>query len=257
MLFTRLPEVFALIAVASGFFLLVFLRVQKLSNQIDASAKQTRKEIFDTARQSELLQLLRYEIDLKYPLPPTRGWAASPDFLLLVARHAIVARPQVIVECGSGVSTIVLAQCCKNNGVGHVFSIDHNIEYASQTDAELRRRGLDPFVTIVKAPLGTCDLNGKSWMWYQLSYIPEWTEIDMLIIDGPPIPIEPMIRYPAGPILLTRLAAQGRAFLDDGDRADERAISNRWTTEIGGLTKRNHPTEKGCIEFSRTTTKSH
>ena len=73
-----------------------------------------------TFRQFEPLQALYADLRLDRSLPATRGWAASPDFLILLARHVLARRPHVIVECGSGVSMIVLARCCERNKHGHV-----------------------------------------------------------------------------------------------------------------------------------------
>ena len=58
-------------------------------------------------------------------LPVMRGWAASPDFINLVLSHVQDNRPKVILELGSGVSTICLAYFLKDLGMGHVFSVDH------------------------------------------------------------------------------------------------------------------------------------
>ena len=81
------------------------------------------KAQWDTVyRQLEALRALDAELSLERALPPTRGWSASPDFLLLIAQHARDARPRIVVECGSGTSTVVLARCMQLNGAGHVYS---------------------------------------------------------------------------------------------------------------------------------------
>ena len=93
-------------------------------------------------RQLEALHALYAELDLKRALPPIRGWRASPDFLILIARYARDARPRIVVECGSGTSTVVLARCMQINGSGHVYSLEHEAEFVKATEAELKRHGL-------------------------------------------------------------------------------------------------------------------
>jgi len=60
--------------------------------------------------QVQALHSLYAELDLPQGLPPTRRWAASPDFLLLLTRRVRRTKPALVVECGSGTSTIVLAR---------------------------------------------------------------------------------------------------------------------------------------------------
>ena len=93
--------------------------------------------------------------DLKFAssLPLTRGWAASPDFLSVLARHAMDRRPEVVVECGSGVSTVVLARCMQLNGRGRVIALDHDSVFAEETRRNLARHGLSEWAEIIDAPL--------------------------------------------------------------------------------------------------------
>src|SRR4029453_6873879 len=67
-------------------------------------------------RQLEALVGLHAILRPDRDLPETRGWSASPDFLLGLVAHAMATRPRVIVECGSGVSTVLLARCLSLNG---------------------------------------------------------------------------------------------------------------------------------------------
>ena len=58
--------------------------------------------------------------------PPLRGWATSPDVLLRLHTHIMATRPQVIVEFGSGASTLVIADALRQNGTGKLISIEHS-----------------------------------------------------------------------------------------------------------------------------------
>lgn len=200
-------------------------------------------------RQLEALHALSAELDLTRALPPTRGWSASPDFLLLIARHARDARSQTVVECGSGVSTVVLARCMQLNGSGHVYSLEHEPEFAGSTRANLERHRLSDWATVVDAPLRPLELNGETWPWYAHEALPELT-IDMLVIDGPPMPVGPEVRYPAGPVLFLKLAPGATVFLDDAARDDEKRIVERWKREFAGLQCQDHDCEKGCVSLT-------
>lgn len=197
-------------------------------------------------RQMEALQGLYVELDLKHSLPPTRGWAASPDFLLELARHARSARPRVVVECSSGASTLVLARCMQLNGGGKVLSLEHDPYFASQTRMQLSRLGLEDWAQVLDAPLQPHELAGESWPWYDIAALPANLAIDLLVIDGPPQATRPLARYPAGPLLFPMLTAGAHVFLDDAARADEQTVLQRWKNEFPALDQSARTCEKGC-----------
>src|SRR3984957_14051853 len=62
----------------------------------------TQKEIKQTFRQLEALQNLNEVLPPTDLLPPTRGWAASPDLLMVLVDLVIAKRPSLVVECGRG-----------------------------------------------------------------------------------------------------------------------------------------------------------
>lgn len=197
-------------------------------------------------QQLEALLALHRELDLQQALPPLRGWAASPDFLLQLARDARQRRPQTAVECSSGASTLVLARCMQLNGGGKVYSLEHDAEFAAKTRAELARLGLQDYAEVLDAPLRPVEFSGRSWQWYDYSGLPQDLRIDLLAIDGPPMGIGELARYPAGPALFERLAADGAVFLDDAARPQEQAVLARWRSEFPRLQQSSRYCEKGC-----------
>ncbi len=214
---------------------------------------QSRLENATLFRQLEALQGLYTELDLSTSLPPTRGWAASPDFLLELVRHARSAKPQTVLECSSGTSTLVLARCMQLNGAGKVFSLEHDHHYAEQTRQQLRRHGLQDWAQVLDAPLQSHTLAGESWPWYDLATLPSGLEIDLLVIDGPPQATRALARYPAGPLLFPHLNAGAHVFLDDAGRSDEQAIVARWRQEFPMLTHASRACEKGCAVLIKPT----
>lgn len=186
------------------------------------------------------------------PLPRTRGWAASPDFLLAAARLALQCRPNVIVECGSGASTLVLARCLATNACGHIYSLENDPAFAQQTRDLLLQDGTAERATVIDAPLSEVNLSGRRSVWYDRNRIPPGP-IDLLIIDGPPFHIGHQARYPAGPVLFPQLSDRGVALLDDANRKGEQEAIALWREEFPDYTMRMEPGfEKGLARIART-----
>lgn len=140
----------------------------------------------------------------------------------------------------------VLARCMQLNAAGHVYSLDHDAEFAEITRANLTRCGLDDWATVVDAPLRPHQLGEKTWNWYSEENLPD-VSIDLLVVDGPPMPIDPLIRYPAGPVLFPRLANGATVFLDDAARDGEQWIIEEWIKEFPAIQRREFYCEKGCV----------
>jgi predicted O-methyltransferase YrrM len=201
-------------------------------------------------RQTEALIGLYRTLEPRRPFPPMRGWAASPDFLALVVGHA-ASHPSVIVECGSGVSTLALARACERAGRGHVWSLEHLPEMAARTRAWLAEHQLEGHATVIDAPLVPQTGAGPTAVWYAIDGLPD-LPIDMLIVDGPPGNVAgALARYPAGPHLFPRLAEGGAVFVDDAERPDERAMVARWRQEFPSLEPTEVPCEKGAVVLRR------
>lgn len=206
---------------------------------------QSHRENTSLFRQLEALHGLYTDLGLSCSLPDTRGWAASPDFLLELTRHALADKPQLVVECSSGATTIVLARCMQLNGHGKVYSMEHDQTYARETRRQLKRHGLSGWAEVIDAPLTAQEFAGATWPWYTIDTLPR-AEIDMLVIDGPPQATRSLARYPAGPALFRRLSPGAAIFLDDARRADEQHILSRWADEFPEIEQRLLSCEKGA-----------
>ncbi|HEX2114952.1 MAG TPA: class I SAM-dependent methyltransferase, partial [Alphaproteobacteria bacterium] len=201
-------------------------------------------------RQQQALDGLYRDLKFTAALPPTRNWAASPDFLSVLARHALEHLPRVVVECGSGVTTLVLARCMQLNGSGRVVSLDHDARFAEETRRNLDRHGLSDWAEVVYAPLEHHAIGDDAWNWYAKRNLPG-DAIDMLVVDGPPAPLGEMIRYPAGPLLFPQLSSAATVFLDDADRAGERKVLEKWLKENRELHLETLDCEKGGVVLKR------
>jgi len=191
-------------------------------------------------------------LDLRAPLNPTRGWAASPDFLIEVLKEILASQKKepVIVELGSGVSTVVLGYLLERYFPGgKLISLEHDYDFYLETSKQLRLHRLKP-VSLLFSPFKYYGLNGKSFRFYQLEALERelgGKKVDFLIVDGPPQTTQKLARYPALPLLKPYLSADFTLFLDDADRPDERQTSLMWKRELEIYSSREVPAEKGLL----------
>lgn len=218
---------------------------QRLEASDRRQARRTRREVSRLHGQLEALVALRDTLDGRLALPSTRDWAASADLLRELAAVVLARRPGVVVETGSGTSTVIIAACLQRLGRGHVWSLEHLPRFAAETRALLDTRGLADWATVVDAPLVDVRLGDATWSWYDLARFPAGDPIEVLFVDGPPGDTGPLARYPALPMLLDRLAPGASILVDDGARPDEQAMIARWRTEVPGLGVRPLPLQKG------------
>lgn len=185
------------------------------------------------------------QLGLDRDIPLTPDWSAAADFVQLIADHCLQTGPKLVMECSSGLTSVVLARCCQINGRGRVVSLENGEPYAEATRASIARYGLTDCAEVIHAPLTPVTLEGVSFDWYATDSLPDQS-IDMLVIDGPPGFIQKHSRYPALPLLYSRLADGCTIFLDDAARPDEQAIVARWQEAFPGLELEYHDNERGC-----------
>lgn len=206
--------------------------------------KQNQENLFD---QNQALLSLYYDIKPVFGLPQLRKYAASPDFLKIITETISIEKPDVILECGSGASTIVTAYMLKKIGKGKVYSLDHDAYYGNQTRERIVEHGLQDFAEIIIAPLKPCTIDGQKYIWYDFGEkLPKG--INMVIVDGPPSKFHADIRYPVFPITYPLLRENSVILLDDYQRTPEKRMVKKWMEEFSGLEKEELFAEKGtCL----------
>lgn len=231
----------------------LILAYQRLSRTLSTIKSQITKEHRNSYLQLESFIAIQYELGLPRALPRTRGWAASPDFLRVIMEQARKTRPTRVIECSSGISTVILARCMQLNGDGgHVFSLEHDAQYAAQTRSMLASQGLSDFATVIDAPLRPYKLPNWSGLWYDTAKLPADQIFDLLVVDGPPVATNDEARYPALPLLSSMMGAEAHLFLDDANRDQERAALRRWSEEFPDWQTAWTPKcEKGCASLRR------
>ena len=192
-------------------------KTEQISREIHKAAVESKKHSMTAYRQTEAFIQMSNLLQFKSAIPSTRSWAASPDLLLLISETVRKARPSLVVELGSGVSTLVTAK----SGARKVISIDNSEEFGGKTvallkehkvrGAEIRIAALQPYA------------NGSTW--YDTSAIKDLKKIDLLIIDGPPGSKNPEARYPALAEFKEKLSAKAVIVIDDVHREGERKLA--------------------------------
>lgn len=164
-------------------------------------------------------------------LPLSDGWAMDPvgmsTILELVER---LASNQLVLELGSGVSTVWLAHTISGMPKRPKFvSLEHDLNYFAQTRRWLKNLELEEYVELRLSPLKQVSIDNENYRWY--SHWEDLGEISLLIVDGPPQGTGALARYPAVPSLAAKLEKGALVALDDVNRADEQEIARTWTRE--------------------------
>lgn len=206
--------------------------------------------------QLESLSWLQRRLLPKTQLPPLRGWASSPDVLLRLHTHITETTPTVVVEFGSGASTLVIADALSQNGIGKLFSIEHSDVYGAQTLSQLQQNHLQDWVELRIGALESWDaahLNpedaSKPSLWYPTFLLKDIENIDLIWVDGPPGGTCMYSRYPALPALSTQLSNSVEVWMDDTVRKEERNICESWAKDYG-FNLQYYPLEKGLGQLS-------
>ncbi len=203
--------------------------------------------------QVEALFTLHSAFRPRAPMPTSRGWAASPDLCLELVRQVLTRRPRLVVEFGSGLSTLWLAYALEQVGEGaKLVSVDHDPHYGARTTADLEAHGLTDIAEVRIAPLTTTPMDGESVRWYDPTVLADLEDIDLVVVDGPPGSTAPQARYPAVPLLRNKLTSDAVIVLDDCERTDERAILDRWRTLLpeSELSMLEHEKQTAVLQLS-------
>ncbi|TCD04922.1 class I SAM-dependent methyltransferase [Erythrobacteraceae bacterium CFH 75059] len=155
-------------------------------------------------------------------LPNLGSWKADTFLLHRIVDEIEARRPAVVVELGSGATSLVIAAALRHHGGGRLHSYDQHRPFVSAMGEWLAEHGLD--ASFRHAPLRN---RSPAWpgVWYDLDDVPD--AIDLLIVDGPPWTIHPLVRG-AAETLFPRLASGGAVLLDDAARPGERVVARRW-----------------------------
>jgi predicted O-methyltransferase YrrM len=144
--------------------------------------------------------------------------------------------PKLVVECGSGTSTLWFALTMQRFGIpGRIVSLEHDDTFAESTRNVLRMHTASAIADVRYAPLEDYELNGKTYPWYARRAWSDLKAIDLLFVDGPPADTGEHARYPAVPLLHDALSESATVILDDLIRTDEQQVVQQWLDELQDL----------------------
>jgi predicted O-methyltransferase YrrM len=171
-------------------------------------------------------QALLHRLDLPPDALPTLGsWKADAGLLTLLADHILAHRPRLVVEFGTGASTLIVAKALQMAGGGTLISFEQHRDFVDATAKWLADHGLRAdlrAVPLVPSP------NGWPGVWYDHGRL---DGIDLLVVDGPPWTIHPLTRGSASSLFPT-IRPGGTIVLDDAARPGERLIARRWRRDF-------------------------
>ena len=168
------------------------------------------------------------------PLPPLKeGNEISPEFaktlIALINEHS----PKLVLELGSGISTLIAAYALKRVGKGKIVSLEQDKERVTIAGDYLEKHKLTKFAEVVFAPLKRIKVGEKYWDWYDRSKI-KVKSIDLLVVNGPHGKRK-MIRYPALPILSKKMGKEAPVLVGNTKVNGEGEMLELWLKEFEGF----------------------
>lgn len=237
--------------------MLLVLIIAMLIMLHNAQKQRLDKKLDNTYQQIEALFSLFSTVKFRYPLPAMGGWAITPDFAKTVTALIKEHKPKLILELGSGVSTLVSAYSLQEVRQGQVVSFEHEKQFAAISSAALLKHAVQDSATVIYAPLKETVIAGKTWLWYDTDQLKTLEHIDMVIVDGPPATTQKLARYPALPVLYPLLSADAVILVDDALREDEQQMVRRWLQEFADFSLEELELEKGGAILRRQPVKAH
>jgi hypothetical protein len=189
-----------------------------LSAQIDA-IKRRLHQVADDQQDAVAMQALA---PLQGAFLPWTPYSMRPSVIVAVLSDIVINRRDLIVECGSGNSTVYTARLLERRGTGRIVSLDDDGDWAGRTRELLAAEGLSDRAEVVHAPLRAG--------WYDTAAIPELSDIGLLVVDGPPANTPQTAQNRAGAVgyFESRLAVDATVILDDMRRREQAAELEMW-----------------------------
>jgi hypothetical protein len=147
--------------------------------------------------------------------------SCSVEYLAAVTSASVSARG-VILECGSGLTTVVVGTVAHRTGQPYV-TLEHSHWWARHVRwaVKVARAEVDYRV----APLREYE----GFDWYDIG--PALDGIALVVCDGPPATSRGG-RYGLFPLCGDHLLADAEIYLDDFDRPSEKLVTERWAEEF-------------------------
>ena len=153
------------------------------------------------------------------------AWSALDDYLAACIEYALTTNGPIL-ECGSGLSTILVGAIAEKRGVS-LWSLEHNPGWAKKSQVYLDKYDIKA-VSLCVRPLR--DYGSFSWYDPPMEFMPD--KFSLVICDGPPGDTKGG-RIGLSSVMRARLPTGCVILLDDATRLHERAIARKWNSELG------------------------
>ncbi len=151
-----------------------------------------------------------------------QGYSAMTDYLETCVEYAYKTEGNII-ECGSGLSTIIVGSIAQKKGV-QLISFEHNSFWGCRTATKLKELQLK---NVTLAINNLKDYPEYSWYDVDISKLP--SPVTLVICDGPPAQTNGG-RYGLVPQLGSLLKPGCVILMDDVVRDDEQLVMRKWTS---------------------------
>ena len=181
-------------------------------------------------------------VDLSFVEEPLdeHGWAGAPDLLRFLYALVRAVEPRHVLEFGSGVSTLVLAQAAAGlEGTCAITSVDHDPRFAAATAESLGAEAAS--VTLQCAPLVARVRAGVLAPCYLVDQglLGSNRAADLVVVDGPPLVLGG--RDGMLPQALEYAQCGSIIVFDDAGRDCERDAIARWEKRLGNAVEVHRP----------------
>lgn len=160
-------------------------------------------------------------------------WALNLDVVGFIGDEIARTKPSLILEFGSGSSTVIFAQLMADlhgsDDCLRVISIEQNAEFVTETTSLLERAGLARHVRVIHAPLRRQVIEGIETNCYDIpdgAFGPADGAIDLIVVDGPAA--ESGARFGTLPLARPLIAGDAVFLLDDALRDSEIDTATMW-----------------------------
>jgi hypothetical protein len=240
-------------------------QAQLLTKEVGGLKNHINTGLSNSARQLEAFMGIQNYLEKGVKPLSFHGWPISPDIGLYITGLIDANNYDVIIEFGSGTSTVLMAKALiskqrgaqtktlgntsKSNEIAvqetpfadlpaRIVTFEHNNLYHGKTTQALQDNGVDHLVDLVYAPLVDYQYkDGSQYLYYscndklqELARIFKGRKANILVlVDGPPGATNKNARFPALPHLLNTLTEHSfTVIMDDYKRAEEKEIITLW-----------------------------
>ncbi|PSS46523.1 hypothetical protein C6560_20865 [Enterobacter sp. FS01] len=205
--------------------------------------KELINRLGNTVRQVESFISIQNYLSTGDSIPSFHGWPISADIGLFLIEKIREEQYDVIIEFGSGTSTLLMAKALSalnitnHTGSKRIITFEHNEDYFLKTQKQLNINKVDHLVQLCLAPLKEWRDSSGNYRYYDCketlgnlskSLHGEKKKI-LVLVDGPPGDTCAHARYPAVPFLINLIKDHEIDWvLDDAYRTEEIGSANLW-----------------------------